>query len=522
MARTKKKQTEEKSDNIFDNLQEPPEDFDFEGLKYAAIRLLADNSLATVAGLIRASVIERDDDYVNTACIGRIGRKLTIKYNGKFVYTLASKPIEFAGLLAHEIFHELLKHLEPERYKGNPKVWNIAMDSMIQSTLHTMNKPPTKKYSWDSSSRMYKEPNPGFHITTLMEKIYKLEGIDALLRPPHPLKRISNKETTNDIELDSMRWKIYPSTNAVDAFSPNSKTAKVNEFDVYRYILRKFPKESWEGVVLIGTYSKDKSDDGFHPDARDILDDGILDKICKEVDKMAGSSNKLTEKVKDVIKKRNCNLEQALDQALIDSVKAKIVQGIGAPRYANKSIVMPNQLSRVDFLKICTGIYPVFFDTIRRDGKRVKCNIYIDVSGSVDSYITWLYGCVLELERVAELQCFLFSNKVVPVTMEDLKNGKVNTTGGTDFDCIAAHSLEKGNEEIKKAVIFTDGYASMTKENQEAVKKAGIQYIGAVFAIISRSYNYNSRGSVDNVNWYRQGLEPFCINIHNVPLMVDK
>jgi len=61
----------------------------------------------------------------------------------------------------------------------------------------------------------------------------------------------------------------------------------------------------------------------------------------------------------------------------------------------------------------------------------------------------------------AELKTiFLFSNKVVEVPFPTLLAGQVQTTYGTDFDCIAEHVLANPYD---KAVIRTDGYASMTE-----------------------------------------------------------
>ena len=46
----------------------------------------------------------------------------------------------------------------------------------------------------------------------------------------------------------------------------------------------------------------------------------------------------------------------------------------------------------------------------------------------------------------------------------------MHTTYGTDFDCIAEHMLEHN---MDKAVILTDGYASMSPGITERLKKRG-------------------------------------------------
>ena len=59
-----------------------------------------------------------------------------------------------------------------------------------------------------------------------------------------------------------------------------------------------------------------------------------------------------------------------------------------------------------------------------------------------------------------------------------LLEGKVHTTYGTDFDCIAEHMLEHN---MDKAVILTDGYASMSPGNTERLKKRGVRLLTVLF-----------------------------------------
>lgn len=92
---------------------------------------------------------------------------------------------------------------------------------------------------------------------------------------------------------------------------------------------------------------------------------------------------------------------------------------------------------------------------------------------------------------------FLFSNEVVEVPFKTLLQGRVQTTYGTDFDCIAESILRKPsgfrdrqafgtNTErldrgLDKAVILTDGYASMQQENQEKLKQRRARTLTVLF-----------------------------------------
>ena len=57
--------------------------------------------------------------------------------------------------------------------------------------------------------------------------------------------------------------------------------------------------------------------------------------------------------------------------------------------------------------------------------------------------------------------------------------GKVQTTYGTDFDCIAKTILEK---EYERAVVITDGYGELNEENSAALRKAGSRILTILFA----------------------------------------
>lgn len=49
----------------------------------------------------------------------------------------------------------------------------------------------------------------------------------------------------------------------------------------------------------------------------------------------------------------------------------------------------------------------------------------------------------------------------------NLANGEFETTGGTDFNCIVEHAVEK---KLDKFIVFTDGYAGISEENMQLAK----------------------------------------------------
>ena len=73
---------------------------------------------------------------------------------------------------------------------------------------------------------------------------------------------------------------------------------------------------------------------------------------------------------------------------------------------------------------------------------------------------------------------YQFSNRVVETSFGELSKGTIRTTYGTDFDCIAEHILGHG---FDKAVIVTDGYASMADELKQELKRHGLVTLTILF-----------------------------------------
>ena len=69
---------------------------------------------------------------------------------------------------------------------------------------------------------------------------------------------------------------------------------------------------------------------------------------------------------------------------------------------------------------------------------------------------------------------FQFSN----TSFKTLLNGNIQTTYGTDFDCIAQSILDHG---FDKAVIITDGYASMIGELKQQLENQRLVTLTILF-----------------------------------------
>jgi len=140
---------------------------------------------------------------------------------------------------------------------------------------------------------------------------------------------------------------------------------------------------------------------------------------------------------------------------------------------------IPIHPSKRDLVLLAAGIYPCHFHVrLQHVQKRNRgLAIYLDVSGSVTEYLPQILG-ILKSLRKEITTIFQFSNDVVETLFETLLKGNIRTTLGTDFDCIARSILDRG---FDKAIIITDGYASMSHGLKQQLRKHGLAALTILF-----------------------------------------
>jgi hypothetical protein len=89
--------------------------------------------------------------------------------------------------------------------------------------------------------------------------------------------------------------------------------------------------------------------------------------------------------------------------------------------------------------------------------KTGKVYLYLDVSLSVFKVLPVVMGVLSALKEYLGDPIYGFSNKVFPISVKELKEGRVRTTGGTDLEPVLTHALREGFPQI---LIITDGLVS--------------------------------------------------------------
>jgi len=236
-------------------------------------------------------------------------------------------------------------------------------------------------------------------------------------------------------------------------------------------------KENLITIVLLG----DHDNSG---DQQEKIPKEILEKIALEIKRnipnngnYPGYGQNLLETFLEVVK-ANLSFKEVLLQRFFTKRKIDRFKETFETRRRITS-PFPVYPSKRDLTLLASGIYPGYFhNQISKENFKEKgLAIYLDVSGSVNEYLPKIIGILKGFEKKLE-SIFLFSNKVVEVSFSSLLKGKIETTGGTDFDCVASSICQRN---LDKAVVITDGYASLSKEWKEKLRNRRVNILTILF-----------------------------------------
>ncbi|HAV93000.1 TPA: hypothetical protein DCW38_07480 [candidate division WOR-3 bacterium] len=150
-------------------------------------------------------------------------------------------------------------------------------------------------------------------------------------------------------------------------------------------------------------------------------------------------------------------------------------------------------LSRKDFLWMSLGTMPLIYSSqiASRINDNVELNIFIDVSGSFDNIIEFVYGVVAGLKEYNLQGVYLFSTIVKKITINELRKGNVVTTGGTYATAVLEHAL---THKMKKIILITDAeFETISESIINKVKQSGME----IYLLI-----INRRRRVANINLF--------------------
>jgi len=403
----------------------------------------SDAALTVLARLGSIAVPEfarEDDPRVETASLWRSGADFFLLFQPRFVREHVRTAECLTFVVLHEVMHRLMGDLRrpaPEGFEAGEveDLRGIAADLLVNATLR----------------RHVVAPSP-----PLLARLYgRLPLPGALLRPPEQVLRRARMPYR--MVADERHAVIERTFGGGPVAAEAAKIWHEAHFGEPSYdailtrLAQLFPE--WRRppeMVLLGTHRRDEDNDPWMAWLRHELG-GLLPGISDRV-----------QETRTRVVPREC-------RELFEAVRRALCPDRGTttrPKLEPEQGVVPTIGRREAFL-LGAGLVPVLWPTplVARRPDEERATIYVDVSASVNEVLPFLFGLVAHLGDVAG-RVLQFSNVVAPLDPDALREGRVHTTGGTDFDCIARHALSTRRRRI---VVLTDGMASLSAPLERAL-----------------------------------------------------
>jgi len=388
----------------------------------------------------------REDNNHPTAGITKDGLLI---YNPEFVDKYVSCKEDLFSLIFHELLHPMFGHF----IYDNGEIENIAADAIINAVI---------------SNVFGKHSAYG----NLFKKTYDPRGLEGLMRPDSAM---------HNNRYNKIYTMLYHNYHGKDAMTTGELIQSLK-------ILTQ--SENLSAVLLIGTH--DKSENKFSQE--------ILVKFAEELKEIAKESIS-----------RGCGNYQSIIELFMEALKTHLsIKKLLLQKFTTKQKIdkfkellhqrkigvtpIPINPSKRDLILLSAGIYPCYFhNNLTKTTTRDRgLAIYLDVSGSVNDYLPKILGILKNLRKEIT-SIFQFSNQVVETSFDSLLKGNIKTTYGTDFNCIAKSIIDKG---FDKAVIITDGYASMNSDLRKQLKNANLITLTILFDDANSCYDFSLFGDV--------------------------
>jgi len=380
----------------------------------------------------------REDNNHPTAGIAKDG---VLAYNPEFVSRYVTCKEDMFSLIFHELLHPMFGHF----IYDCGKIENIAADAIINAVISTLYPDQSREGS-------------------LFKKTHSPRGLDGLMRPSSRMQHSRYRRVYE---------RLYPEMRRVQ------DTMTTGELIQTLKILAQ--TENLDSVMLLGTHHGSGDCDGhlgsLPQEALARFAEDIKRSVRESIGKQAGYSENWMELLMEALQ-THLSIRKVLLQKFATKRKIDRFKELFQDRRISVSPI-PVHPSKRDLVLLASGVWPCYFhNRLSKLQKRDRgLAIYLDVSGSVNEYLPKILG-ILKSLRKEITTIFQFSNKVVETSFDELLKGNIQTTFGTDFDCIAQSILER---DFDKVVIITDGYASMSDELKQQLKKHGLVTLTILF-----------------------------------------
>jgi len=113
---------------------------------------------------------------------------------------------------------------------------------------------------------------------------------------------------------------------------------------------------------------------------------------------------------------------------------------------------------------------------VRQPQIAARSFVYLDVSGSMNEYLPYMLGLLAPYVGNGQAEAYQFSNRVWPISYQELRGGKLTTTIGTSINAVIEHVVSQ-QPAVDKVVIVTDGeFGWLSEQLKTQVKALGTRF----------------------------------------------
>lgn len=342
-------------------------------------------------------------------------------------------------LVMHELWHIILAHTR--LYPRVTPAHNIAFDAIINACLSRQYDQPEFRGFFDALNPADKFPH-------------------VLLRPPDGWPTHPQYADIGPVGTRAILERLYP--------PPGARAVPMPFYGEILQLLRQYAEDNgWIWVdgepFLLGDHSN------LDAEAKVYADPLLGDLMRRIGDKLPqfgqrGMGGIQHEQVEDVAAATE-RARRIFSQILLRCLGPRL----GGQRRRSKmpistltgTGVLPNPRDRLASARRQLGVPGTIWNqpgTVRArlPEKPSKSHLYLDVSGSMADILPHLLGLVLPYVAKGQVDVFQFSTIVEPLPFAQIQQGYLQTTGGTDINCVLEHALAV-EPLIHKALLLTDG-----------------------------------------------------------------
>ncbi len=360
-------------------------------------------------------------------------RRPRLLINPDFVEEHCQRDEHLFLLVMHELWHVLLAHTR--MYPRMTRAQNVAFDAIINAGLMREFSGPEYRGFFESINAA--EDFPG-----------------CLLRPPvgwpdHPVYPEAGPPGTRDLLM-----RLYPPHMLTNVYTPPMYE------EVLNLLLRSGIDWFKDTSFLLGNHNPDDENDPLMKD--------LMRQVSGQWPSMAGFGRGVggnLGRTQYAVDAASENMRRRFSQVLrlcIAPRPGRTRRKARTPIASSGGTgVLPNARDRLAMARRQLGAPETLWTQpattrARLPEKPSKAYIYLDVSGSMYSYLPHLLGLITPYVAHQDADVYQFSTAVRHLPLIDLRAGDMTTTGGTDINCVFEHLME-ADPRPSRVLILTDG-----------------------------------------------------------------